>query len=142
MENKDQMRGNARDIQKMSNEIMEKTQVVFNKLEVLIDRTKKINDATKTIQAIANKTNMLSLNASIESARAGEYGRGFSVVAQQMQQLANTSKEASSEVFVLLKELSAETSKIEEELNVLLSDVNKQSDFSKKLLDDIIALDD
>lgn len=137
MDNKDQMKADASSIQKMSDDIVNKTQGVFEKLEVLIDRTKKINDATKTIQAIANKTNMLSLNASIESARAGEYGRGFSVVAQQMQQLANTSKEASSEVFVLLKELSGETAKIEEELNSLLADVNMQSDFSKKLLEDI-----
>lgn len=137
MDNKDQMKADAKSIQKMSDEIVDKTQGVFDKLEVLIDRTKKINDATKTIQAIANKTNMLSLNASIESARAGEYGRGFSVVAQQMQQLANTSKEASSEVFVLLKELSGETAKIEEELNVLLAHVNKQNDFTRKLLEDI-----
>ena len=137
MENMDVIKADAKNIQSVSEEIADRTQGVFDKLEVLIDRTKKINDATKTIQAIANKTNMLSLNASIESARAGEYGRGFSVVAQQMQQLANTSKEASQEVFVLLRELSAETSKIEEELNALLADVNKQSGYANKLIDTI-----
>lgn len=139
MDNKEQMQADAKNIQKMSDEIVDRTQAVFDMLKVLIDRTKKINDATKTIQAIANKTNMLSLNASIESARVGEYGRGFSVVAKQMQQLAGTSKEASSEVFVLLKELSDETARIEEELGVLLADVNKQNTFTNKLLDNLTS---
>lgn len=131
------IKNDAKNIQEVSGSLVDRTQGVFDKLEVLIDRTKKINDATKTIQAIANKTNMLSLNASIESARAGEYGRGFSVVAQQMQQLANTSKEASQEVFVLLKELSSETSNIEEELKALLADVNKQNEYSRKLMEEV-----
>ena len=131
------IKADAVHIQNVSESIADKTQGVFDKLEVLIDRTKKINDVTKTIQAIANKTNMLSLNASIESARAGEYGRGFSVVAQQMQQLASTSKESSQEIFVLLRELSAETSKIEEQLNALLEDVNKQSGYASKLINNI-----
>ena len=84
MDGLDLVKSDAKNMQGVSDKLMERTQGVFDKLEILIDRTKKINDATKTIQAIANKTNMLSLNASIESARAGEYGRGFSVVAQQM----------------------------------------------------------
>ncbi len=137
MDGLDLVKSDAKNMQGVSDKLMERTQGVFDKLEILIDRTKKINDATKTIQAIANKTNMLSLNASIESARAGEYGRGFSVVAQQMQQLANTSKEASQEVFVLLKELSAETSNIEKEMNELLADVNKQNEYTKQLLENL-----
>lgn len=137
MDGLDLVKSDAKNMQGVSDKLTERTQGVFDKLEILIDRTKKINDATKTIQAIANKTNMLSLNASIESARAGEYGRGFSVVAQQMQQLANTSKEASQEVFVLLKELSAETSNIEKEMNELLADVNKQNEYTKQLLENL-----
>ncbi len=132
----------ANNVREAAHSMTEKTQGIYQMLEVLIDRTKKINEVTKAIQAIANKTNMLSLNASIESARAGEYGRGFSVVAKQMQELANTTKDSSSEVFVLLKELSAETANIEDQLNSLVEDVNKQNEYSANLMASIDELED
>lgn len=131
----------AANVREAAQSMSEKTQGIYQMLEVLIDRTKKINEVTKAIQAIANKTNMLSLNASIESARAGEYGRGFSVVAKQMQELANTTKDSSAEVFVLLKELSAETANIEDQLNSLVEDVNKQNEYSDNLVSSIDDLE-
>jgi len=131
----------AGNVREAAQSMAEKTQGIYQMLEVLIDRTKKINEVTKAIQAIANKTNMLSLNASIESARAGEYGRGFSVVAKQMQELANTTKDSSAEVFVLLKELSAETANIEDQLNCLVEDVNKQNEYSDNLVSSIEELE-
>lgn len=131
----------AGNVREAAQSMAEKTQGIYQMLEVLIDRTKKINEVTKAIQAIANKTNMLSLNASIESARAGEYGRGFSVVAKQMQELANTTKDSSAEVFVLLKELSAETANIEDQLNGLVEDVNKQNEYSDNLVASIDELE-
>lgn len=131
----------ANNVREAAQSMSEKTQGIYQMLEVLIDRTKKINEVTKAIQAIANKTNMLSLNASIESARAGEYGRGFSVVAKQMQELANTTKDSSAEVFVLLKELSAETANIEDQLNSLVEDVNKQNEYSDNLVASIDELE-
>lgn len=131
----------ANNVREAAQSMSEKTQGIYQMLEVLIDRTKKINEVTKAIQAIANKTNMLSLNASIESARAGEYGRGFSVVAKQMQELANTTKDSSSEVFVLLKELSAETANIEDQLNSLVEDVNRQNEYSDNLVASIDELE-
>ena len=131
----------AGNVREAAQSMAERTQGIYQMLEVLIDRTKKINEVTKAIQAIANKTNMLSLNASIESARAGEYGRGFSVVAKQMQELANTTKDSSAEVFVLLKELSAETANIEDQLNGLVEDVNKQNEYSDNLVASIDELE-
>ena len=59
----------------------------------------------KVISGIANKTNMLSLNASIEAARAGEQGRGFAVVAKQVQDLATKSKSSSSEITTSIEEV-------------------------------------
>lgn len=114
--------------------IAERSDDIFKLLEVLSEKTVKINEVTKTIQSIANKTNILSLNASIESARAGEFGRGFSVVAKQMQQLAGTSKNSSMEIFSLLKELSAATEEITARLNDLSKEAEKQKEASEVLL--------
>ena len=66
----------------------------------------KINEITTTIRDIAEKTNLLALNASIEAARAGDAGRGFAVVATEIKNLAENSADAANEISSLIESVT------------------------------------
>lgn len=69
--------------------------------------TEQINRATRVIQEIAQQTNLLSLNAAIEAAKAGQFGAGFAVVAEEVRKLAERSNNAAKEIEGLLEESQA-----------------------------------
>lgn len=66
------------------------------------NKTKEIRNFANTITEISNQTNLLALNASIEASRAGENGKGFSVVAEEIRKLADQSKKSSAEIMELI----------------------------------------
>lgn len=70
----------------------------------ITDSSKKISEITGVIDGIAFQTNILALNAAVESARAGEHGLGFSVVASEVRSLAQRSAQAAKEIKILIDE--------------------------------------
>ncbi len=82
----------------MINEVRDNFSTVNHQGKELSSQAAKIMDISATVESIAEQTNLLALNAAIEAAGAGEAGRGFTVVAQEIRNLAENSKEAVSDI--------------------------------------------
>jgi methyl-accepting chemotaxis protein len=75
----------------------------------LSERAQRIGEITGSVSAIADQSKLLALNASIEAAKAGEYGHGFAVVAEEVRSLAERSQSATREIASILKEIQKAT---------------------------------
>ncbi len=88
------------------------TSEILNEIDELNRNSTSINKIIKVIKEISEQTNLLSLNASIEAARAGVYGRGFNVVAEEIRRLSEATKESISEVQAIVYNIQNRTQTI------------------------------
>lgn len=100
-------------------------QGITQMVDALGSSARQMTDIVNTITEISDETNLLSLNASIEAARAGEAGRGFAVVAEQIQKLADNSKESAGQIGLIINEVQNRTLNMADEMQQGLMQLEK-----------------
>lgn len=90
-------------------QIKEKMDLIAANIIQLSEQSQMISEIVSTVEDIANQSNLLAVNASIEAVKAGEHGKGFSVVAQELKNLADQSKQGTRQVQKILSDIQQST---------------------------------
>lgn len=107
-------------ITKVSGEIVDASKMI----ESLLDRSREIGGIASVIKDIADQTNLLALNAAIEAARAGEQGRGFAVVADEVRKLAERTTQATGQISSMIGAIQSDTSSAVDGMRAVTPQVN------------------
>ena len=110
-------------MEKISNSVEDSAKAVA----VLGDRSQQVGEIVGTISDIAQQTNLLALNAAIEAARAGEHGRGFAVVADEVRKLAEESAKAAEEIGKIIGSVQNDTAQAVDKMKKGTEDVREGS---------------
>lgn len=108
---------------------------VLSRMEDLSTQTEKMNTIIEMITGITNQTSLLSLNASIEAARAGDAGRGFAVVAGEISSLAGQTKSATVSITELIQNINAELKEVSEAIDLVTDSNRTHAVTARKVLD-------
>lgn len=124
-------------------QIRETVSETTRKVKRLAEASQQISTIVAVISQIASRTNLLALNASVQAARAGEAGRGFAIVADEVRQLADRSAKSLQEIEQIVLQIQTETGAVMtamEEGIQQVRDVAERSEQAKRALEDIIQV--
>ncbi len=114
-------------LKEQSQQIADNNVVVTEAMEQLQENVDKVASIAKMILKISNETTILSLNASVESARAGEAGKGFSVIADQIRELAEETKDFTENITHIVDELNVNAKTVVNAVDVSLKAADSQN---------------
>lgn len=118
------------ELSETSHEFLNLANHLIENVQKATDKSKEIDGIVHTIQKIAANTDLLALNAAIESARAGEAGRGFSVVASEVRKLAERSKNEASSIQLVINEIISQ-------MDLLSRESSRFNDYRVKQMDSV-----
>lgn len=113
----------AQSSQTLSRELGQRIEELSTESRASLESVETISSKILVISEIATQTNILALNAAVEAARAGDHGRGFSVVAAEVRKLAERSNDAANEIVHLAEQSREATQKSHERLDAVLPDM-------------------
>jgi methyl-accepting chemotaxis protein len=109
METGQDIRGDLAEAQTVVGLVREEMRTIVSSIQGLVGRNQQIGEIIENVRDVADQTQLLAVNAGIEAAKAGEFGRGFSVVASEMKALADQSKKAAQRIREIVGEVQRAT---------------------------------
>lgn len=118
-------------IEKMNADVRQSTTVI----NTLADKVSSINQVLEVIRSVADQTNLLALNAAIEAARAGEAGRGFAVVADEVRSLAHRTQTSTGEIEQMIQQVQASAKEAVNAMQLISGNADNAQNVAKSAAD-------